>query len=109
MTPYTQEVEEALNHADAEIIEGIICADDCHHMEMRALAAELRRQSQELQRARAALDGWSEWIKVERDLARGCHIEGVCACCLDKINAYNRRLEQVALTQPAQKQGVDRG
>ena len=36
MTPYTQEVEEALNHADAEIIEGIICADDCHHMEMRA-------------------------------------------------------------------------
>ena len=42
MTPYTQEVEGALNHADAEMIEGIICADDCHHMEMRALAAYAR-------------------------------------------------------------------
>ena len=56
-----------------------------------------------------AVEPWREWLKVERDLARGCHIEGVCACCLDKINAYNRRLEQVALTQPAQKQGEDRG
>jgi hypothetical protein len=55
-----------------------------------ASLAELRKRMGE----------WGDWLKVERDLARGCHIEGVCACCLDKINSYNRRLEQTALASP---------
>ena len=53
MTPYTQEVEEALKWADTfgkwEGVEGI---PDRH---CAVLAAELRRQSQELERAREAL------------------------------------------------------
>ena len=56
MTPYTQEVEEALKWADTfgkwEGVEGI---PDRH---CAVLAAELRRQSQELERARDDVRRW---------------------------------------------------
>ena len=107
MTPYTQEVEEALKptaeqYDAARMLTEAAFSEDPHGRTMMVAkwiaardAAELRRQSQELERAREELETIANGEVPENDPDQSFR---------DAVILFASH----ALAQPAQKQGMDR-